>query len=441
MNVASININRVGTAPKKEMVRNICRDNHVHFIGIQESKTTKEETSLIHSLWGNTNCGFVTKNSVGSSGGILAIWNDAMFKKHSAIVNEDGFIAIYGEWVNFGMPCLMIIVYAPQDMNAKCALWNSLVDLIRNFQDMCIVLGDFNEVRYATERIGLTFCKKGADFFNSFIYNAELIDLPMGGRRFTRMNKFATKLNKLDRILVSRQFTFKWKNAQLITLPRDVSDHCPLLLKSHSDNFGPIPFKFFNSWLLNDEFPTVFSQSWSSSLMSSATTHPAIILKEKLQHLKKHIRMWRSNATSNSDNLIQDLKDKVEVLDAKAENGCLVNHEIETRISLLKQLEDHNHIKRLDLMQKAKIKWAIDGDENSKFFHGFINSKISRSRINRILFNGVWVTDPPLVMSHIFNFHKNKFANNIPNLPRFTSNKFKTLSTDDLSLLDAPFMS
>ncbi|GJR63360.1 retrovirus-related pol polyprotein from transposon TNT 1-94 [Tanacetum coccineum] len=195
MNVASINITGVGTPPKKEMVRNIFRDNHVHFIGIQESKTNKEETSLIHSLWGNTNCGFVTKKSVGSSGGIIAIWNDAIFKKHSAIVNEDGFITIYGEWVNFGMPCLMIIVYAPQDMNAKCALWNRLVDIIRNIQDMCIVLGDFNE----------------------------LIDLPMGGRRFTRMNKFATKLSKLDCILVSRQFTSKWPNAQLITLPNELS--------------------------------------------------------------------------------------------------------------------------------------------------------------------------------------------------------------------------
>ncbi|GJY36840.1 cytochrome P450 [Tanacetum coccineum] len=225
------------------------------------------------------------------------------------------------------MPCLMIIIYAPQDMNAKCALWNRLVDLIRNFQDMCIVLGDFNMVRYATERIDSTFCKKVAEFFNSFIYNAELIDLPMGGRKFTRMNKFATKLSKLDHVLVSRQFTSKWPNAPLITLPRDVSDHCPLLHKSHCDNFGPIP--------------TIFSQSWSSTLMSSATTHPAIILKEKLQLMKKHIRMWRSNATSYSDNLIQDLKDKVEVLDAKAENGCLVNHETETRISLLKQLESH----------------------------------------------------------------------------------------------------
>ncbi|GJR04156.1 cytochrome P450 [Tanacetum coccineum] len=254
------------------MVRNICRDNHVHFIGIQESKTTKEETSLIHSLWGNTNCGFVTKNSVGSSGGILAIWNDAMFKKHSAIVYEDGFI------IYMGMGHL--------DPFSRSSLCSSRYNAKSHFGTVC------------------------ADFFNSFIYNAELIDLPMGGRRFTRMNKFATKLNKLDRILVSRQFTFKWKNAQLITLPRDISDHCLLLLKSHSDNFGPIPFKFFNSWLLNDELPIVFSQSWSSSLMSSATTHPAIILKEKLQHLKKHIRMWRSNATSNSDNLIQDLKDK-----------------------------------------------------------------------------------------------------------------------------------
>ncbi|GJZ89940.1 putative RNA-directed DNA polymerase [Tanacetum coccineum] len=248
-----------------------------------------------------------------------------------------------------------------------------------------------------------------SDFFiNSFIYNAKLIDLPMGGRRFTRMNKFATKLSKLDRILVSRQFTSKWPNAQLITLPRDVSDHCPLLHKSHCDNFGPIPFKFFNSWLLNDEFPTIFSQSWSSTLMSSATTHPAIILKEKLQLMKKHIRMWRSNATSNSDNLIQDLKDKVEVLDAKAENGCLVNHETETRISLLKQLEDQNHIKRLDLMQKAKIKWEIEDDENSKLFswaHKQLQ-KVVHSVVNEVqtaYIKGRQIIDGPLMVNEIIS--------------------------------------
>nr|GFA73502.1 RNA-directed DNA polymerase, eukaryota [Tanacetum cinerariifolium] len=34
---------------------------------------------------------------------------------------------------------------------------------------------------------------------------------------------------------------------------------------------------------------------------------------------------------------------------------------------------------------KSKVKWAIEGDENSKFFHGIINKKRSQLTIRRIL--------------------------------------------------------
>ncbi|GJY53800.1 RNA-directed DNA polymerase, eukaryota, reverse transcriptase zinc-binding domain protein [Tanacetum coccineum] len=118
-----------------------------------------------------------------------------MFRKHSAIVDEDGFLAIYGEWSNMGIACLMIIVYAPQDISRKCALWNRLCNLILSFHAMVIVLGDFNEVRNENERLDTLFCKKGASVFNNFITNSNLVDLPMGGRKFTRMNKFGTKIN------------------------------------------------------------------------------------------------------------------------------------------------------------------------------------------------------------------------------------------------------
>nr|GEU94850.1 putative RNA-directed DNA polymerase, eukaryota, reverse transcriptase zinc-binding domain protein [Tanacetum cinerariifolium]GEV47287.1 putative RNA-directed DNA polymerase, eukaryota, reverse transcriptase zinc-binding domain protein [Tanacetum cinerariifolium] len=63
----------------------------------------------------------------------------------------------------------------------------------------------------------------------------------------------------------------------------------------------------------------------------------------------------------------------------------------------------------MDLMQKAKIKWAIERDENSKYFHAIINNKFSRFRINEIYIDGVWVTNPPQVTDSIFNFHKVKF--------------------------------
>ncbi|GKA91273.1 putative RNA-directed DNA polymerase [Tanacetum coccineum] len=110
------------------------------------------------------------------------------------------------------------------------------------------------------------------------------------------------------------------------------------------------------------------------------------------------------------------------------------------RLSHLKTLEDMEHLKNLDLKQKAKVNLAIEEDENSKFFHGIINSKFSRSRINGISVHGSWVTDPILVTSHIFNFHKCKFQNNVNNRPRFTSNMFKKLTSLEVTLLDVPFI-
>lgn len=43
-------------------------------------------------------------------------------------------------------------------------------------------------------------------------------------------------------------------------------------------------------------------------------------------------------------------------------------------------------------MQKAKVKWGIEADENTKFFHGVINKKRSQLAISGIKEEGEWVT-------------------------------------------------
>ncbi|GJX14844.1 RNA-directed DNA polymerase, eukaryota [Tanacetum coccineum] len=90
-------------------------------------------------------------------------------------------------------------------------------------------------------------------------------------------------------------------------------------------------------------------------------------------------------------------------------------------------------------MQKAKVKWAVEGDENSKKIHGLVNHNITRSRIEGISINGTWITDPKLVISHIFDFHKYKFHDHLLNRPHFTSSLFKTLPDFEVHFLDAPF--
>ncbi|GJZ16555.1 RNA-directed DNA polymerase, eukaryota [Tanacetum coccineum] len=66
---------------------------------------------------------------------------------------------------------------------------------------------------------------------------------------------------------------------------------------------------------------------------------------------------------------------------------------LQRRLEILKNLHDINLLMHVNYMQKAKIQWAIEGDENSKFFHGIINrtmatleSPVSRDEVR----NAVW---------------------------------------------------
>nr|GEW32757.1 RNA-directed DNA polymerase, eukaryota, reverse transcriptase zinc-binding domain protein [Tanacetum cinerariifolium] len=68
------------------------------------------------------------------------------------------------------------------------------------------------------------------------------------------------------------------------------------------------------------------------------------------------------------------------------------------------QLYDINQMEARDYVQKSKIKWAIVGDENSKFFHGIINKKRSQLSIRGVFVDGDWNTDPGVVKD-VFKDH------------------------------------
>ncbi|PWA41586.1 hypothetical protein CTI12_AA459190 [Artemisia annua] len=151
---------------------------------------------------------------------------------------------------------------------------------------------------------------------DQFINRAELFDIPMSGRKFTRMNKFGTKLSKIDRILVSHHFITKWPNAQVLALQRELSDHCPLVLKTHSVDFGPIPFKFFNSWLLNGSllasnlamltkwwwrFKSENNSLWHQVITSIFGTHGRLETNIFIPIRHSHVSPWKEIYGLNKD--------------------------------------------------------------------------------------------------------------------------------------------
>nr|GFC66660.1 RNA-directed DNA polymerase, eukaryota [Tanacetum cinerariifolium] len=79
-----------------------------------------------------------------------------------------------------------------------------------------------------------------------------------------------------------------------------------------------------------------------------------------------------------------------------------------------------NDMESKDYIQKSKVTWAIEGDENAKFFHGIINKKRSQLAIRGIFVDGSWCTEPGTIKKTFVNHFEARFKE--PGLQRFKIN-------------------
>nr|GEY09596.1 hypothetical protein [Tanacetum cinerariifolium] len=221
---------------------------------IKESKSTHVELWKLRQIWGNSEFDFVTSPARGMSGGIISLWNNRFNIR----------------WIN---------VYAPQNLSRKIDLWNSLLSLTASWDGVVVMMGDFNEVRNAGERHGSNFNDRHAKIFNNFIDGASLIDVPLGGYNFTWMDKWGSKMSKLDRFLVSNNFHDSFPHATRVVLEKGTPDHRAILLKELQVDYGPTPFKFFHSWLEIEGFKDLVEQTWKNDgiINDCKMTHQALL--------------------------------------------------------------------------------------------------------------------------------------------------------------------
>nr|GEY05651.1 RNA-directed DNA polymerase, eukaryota [Tanacetum cinerariifolium] len=193
-----------------------------------------------------------------------------------------------------------------------------------------------------------------------------------------------------------------------ICLDRHLSDHRPIILRELSLDYGPTPFRIFQSWFKLKEFDKVVEESWRNS--HSETLNGMIRLKKKLQSLKAAIKHWSKKAEfslhANKSVIQKNLSDVDKCIDQGESNAELLNH----RSSLMKELQDISSIEMLEVSQKAKLQWAIEEDENSKYFQGILNKKRANLAISRILQDGEWLSDPNQVKAEFLNHLSNRFS-------------------------------
>ncbi|XP_076954247.1 uncharacterized protein LOC143628577 [Bidens hawaiensis] len=145
----------------------------------------------------------------------------------------------------------MINVYAPQTNGGKRDLWAKIDKVLQEGHGWWIVLGDFNAVRESNERKNSYFDHVCARDFNDFLDNTGLHEYSLKGSKFTYLvnRQGVCKMSRIDRIFVCDGIFNKRPSSCVRTLRKVHSDHAPLVLTLIDTNFGPKPFRWFDSWL------------------------------------------------------------------------------------------------------------------------------------------------------------------------------------------------
>nr|GEZ71053.1 RNA-directed DNA polymerase, eukaryota [Tanacetum cinerariifolium] len=303
---------------KKDWVKELCVINKVNFLALQETKMENIELFSVKMCWGNFAFGYVHSDSVGNSGGILCLWDPNSFRKSNATVS-DYFVMIRGVWRQTGIDLLIIAVYAPHDLKDKQMLWDYLTYEIGKWKGEVVIMGDFNEVRYKSDRFGLVFNVQGANVFNSFITNARLKEVPLGGSSFTWCHKSTTKMSKLDIFFISKIFLNTCSNITANTLERNLSDHRPILLRESHFDYVPTQFRFFHHWIEMEGFSKFMGDVWREGPCDESNA--VINMMIKLKYLKTKIQEWNKKNMLSAKNVREKYKDELEALEAISDKG------------------------------------------------------------------------------------------------------------------------
>ncbi|XP_076947995.1 uncharacterized protein LOC143620116 [Bidens hawaiensis] len=264
MNFLSINIRGIGVIGKSGWIKKLQKDCGVSFLAMQETMCSDTQMSLFCNFWGGQGFEADWVNSNGRSGGIAN----------------------------------------------KRVVWQEILRLIQCGQGWWVVLGDFNAVRCHEEGKNSTFDQVCARDFNEFIDEADLKEYNMKGKKYTCMaSRGDVKLSKIDRVLVCSNFISKWPNACLRAFPRERSDHAPLVLSLVDTNFGPKPFRWFNSWGDKADCEDVVGKI----LRNCAVSGPSdVILMKKFRLLREKLKKWVKDCKIKEGENLQIFKSEKE---------------------------------------------------------------------------------------------------------------------------------
>nr|XP_016450704.1 PREDICTED: uncharacterized protein LOC107775483 [Nicotiana tabacum] len=308
-------------------------------------------------------------------------------------------------------------IYAANDRVERKEVWWEIGAARGLFTGPWVVCGDFNTVRYPSEKKNCVRYTRSMAEFSDFIEDMGLVDLQLLGGKFTW--KKGTNFNiaaRLDRFLVSEEWDEGFRNIKQSILHRVTSDHSPVMIQCGFKNR-------IKTW-------------WESF---SCTGRPDYILAFKLKALKEKLKEWSKTIQGNLKIQKQHILDQLAEIEDIQELRSLNEEETHKKTSLMLEFEENARKEEIAWRQRSRVLWLKEGDRNTKFFHRTANAHKRYNNIDKLQVNRETVENLEDITREIISFYQKLYIEAEEWRPQCSLRDCQTISSEDNQMLLSPF--
>lgn len=176
VNIISWNVRGLNDARKRLLIKSLLHNWKADVFCFQETKLQGDIREIIKDLWSNRWVKYVQLEASGTRGGIILMWDSRLWDGE---ICETGTYCITCKFVGKtqDLSWHMTGVYAPNCTLEREEVWWELGAVRGLFTGPWVVVGDFNTVRFPSEKKNCSRYNKAMRDFSEFIEDMELADL------------------------------------------------------------------------------------------------------------------------------------------------------------------------------------------------------------------------------------------------------------------------
>ncbi|XP_078159587.1 uncharacterized protein LOC144555214 [Carex rostrata] len=171
---------------------------------------------------------------------------------------------------------------------------------------------------------------------------------------------------------------------------------------------------------------------------TSANLHsPIRSFHHKTKILHRALKIWQADSFGPMEKQLQYCKDSILFFDRIEEQRSLSTQEFKLRILIRERAFLLANNIELKWRQRSRCRWVAEGDRNTRFFHSFASSRLSRNFISEVDDNGRTIADQTEIRHIFLNSMQGVLGVSNPVLPFDARALYPT--SPDLSQLQLPF--